>query len=294
MRAVGVADGESLKKRDEVLAVGSDSDTGSPIWASGLVLGGGRSLEVLTREGGSPECACDERQRATASVCTGWRYRQRLLLSGCADRSACATVNAMNTRSRLLIEARPDDIHRDARLEAAALDSARSSGPAPVPVVTICVYSPSDVSDLKRLVALGSSPCFSWPVLARRDRWWVARGFVAQRWSDARRPVFPDPNRLTAPACQNAGPVAWMPFLPAWLRILVGHTVAFKVDTSHEPHIFTFGPQAHTGAIGRTLLEPQPRAGRPTALIINSLGADPAIRLGHRSSTPVPTTATAS
>jgi len=85
-----------------------------------------------------------------------------------------------------------------------------------------------------------------------------------------------------------------MAFLPARLRIRVGRTVAFKVDSSHEPHIFTFGPQAHTGAIGRTLVEPQPRAERPTALIINPLGADPAIRLGHRSSTPVPTTATAS
>ena len=85
-----------------------------------------------------------------------------------------------------------------------------------------------------------------------------------------------------------------MPFLPAWLRILVGQTVAFTVDSSHEPHIFTFGRQARTGAVERTLVEPQPRAGRPTALIINPLGADPAIRLGHRSSTPAPTTATAS
>ena len=68
------------------------------------------------------------------------------------------------------------------------------------------------------------------------------------------------PNHLTAPACRNASPVAWMAFLPARLRIRVGQTVAFKVDSSHEPHIFTFGPQAHTGAIGRTLLEQQPRA----------------------------------
>lgn len=71
-----------------------------------------------------------------------------------------------------------------------------------------------------------------------------------------------------------------MPFLPAWLRIRVGHTVAFKVDSSHEPHTFTFGPHAHTGAIERTLVEPQPRAGRPTAVIINPLGADPGDPLG--------------
>lgn len=101
-------------------------------------------------------------------------------------------------------------------------------------------------------------------------------------------------NHLTAPVCQNAIAVAWMPFLPARLRIRVGHTVAFKVDSNPEPYIFTFGPQAHTGAIARTLLEPQPRAGRPSDLIINPLGADPAIRLGHRSSTPAPITATAS
>ena len=102
------------------------------------------------------------------------------------------------------------------------------------------------------------------------------------------------PNHLTAPACRNAGTVAWMAFLPARLRIRVGRTVAFKIDSNHEPHIFTFGRQARTGAVERTLVEPQPRAGRPTALIINPLGADPAIRLGHRSSTPGPTTATAS
>jgi hypothetical protein len=71
-----------------------------------------------------------------------------------------------------------------------------------------------------------------------------------------------------------------MPFLPTWLRIRVGHTVAFKVDSSHEPHTFTFGPHAHTGAIGRTLVEPQPRAGRPTAVIFNPLGADPGDPLG--------------
>ena len=71
----------------------------------------------------------------------------------------------MNTRSRLLIEARPDDIHRDARREAAALDSARSSGPAPVPFVTIRVYSPSDVSALRRLAALGSSYVSAGPFL---------------------------------------------------------------------------------------------------------------------------------
>jgi hypothetical protein len=110
----------------------------------------------------------------------------------------------------------------------------------------------------------------------------------------ARRLARVKPNHLTAPACQNAGPVAWMAFLPAWLLIRVGQTVAFKVDSNHEPHIFIFGPHAHTGAIGRTLVEPQPRAGRPTDLIINPLGADPAIRLGHRSSPPAPTTATAS
>ena len=84
-------------------------------------------VRSLTREGGSPERARDERRRATAIVCTGWRYRQRLLLSGCADRPASATFNAMNTLPRLPIEARPDDIHRDARREAAALDSARSA-----------------------------------------------------------------------------------------------------------------------------------------------------------------------
>jgi plastocyanin len=54
------------------------------------------------------------------------------------------------------------------------------------------------------------------------------------------------PNHLTAPACRNAGTVAWMAFLPARLRIRVGRTVAFKIDSNHEPHTFTFGPQAHT------------------------------------------------
>ena len=70
----------------------------------------------------------------------------------------------MNTLSRLLVDARPDDIHRDARREVAALKSARSSGPAPVPFVTIRVYSPSDVPALKRLAAL-DSPCSAGPFL---------------------------------------------------------------------------------------------------------------------------------
>ena len=125
-------------------------------------------MRSLTREGGSPERARDERQerrRATVIVCTGWRYRQRLLLSGCADWPASATFKAMNTLSRLLIEARPDDIHRPARREAAALASPRSSGPAPVPVVTIRVYSPSDASALKQLTALDSSHVSAGPFL---------------------------------------------------------------------------------------------------------------------------------
>ena len=63
----------------------------------------------------------------------------------------------MNTLSGSLIEARPDEIHRDARREAAALESACSSRPASVPVVTIRVYSPSDASALKRLAPLDSS-----------------------------------------------------------------------------------------------------------------------------------------
>lgn len=45
------------------------------------------------------------------------------------------------------------------------LDSARSSGPAPVPVVTIRVYSPSNVSALKRLAALDSSCVSAGPFL---------------------------------------------------------------------------------------------------------------------------------
>ena len=75
------------------------------------------------------------------------------------------TLNAMNTLSGSPIEARPDDIHRDARREAAALESACSSGPAPVPFVTICVYSPSDTSALKRLAALDSSHVSAGPFL---------------------------------------------------------------------------------------------------------------------------------
>ena len=71
----------------------------------------------------------------------------------------------MNTLSGSPIDARPDDIHQDARREVAALETACSSGPAPVPFVTIRVYSPPDTSALNRLAPLDSSHVSAGPFL---------------------------------------------------------------------------------------------------------------------------------
>jgi plastocyanin len=83
------------------------------------------------------------------------------------------------------------------------------------------------------------------------------------------------PPRLTVLAGHDAGPVAWMRFFPEHLRIRVGQTVTFRVDSNHEPHTITFGPAAYTGGIERALIEPQPQADGPPALVFNPLGAYP-------------------
>jgi plastocyanin len=80
------------------------------------------------------------------------------------------------------------------------------------------------------------------------------------------------PARLTVLAGHDAGPVAWMRFFPQHLRIRVGQTVTFAVDSNHEPHTISFGPEAYTGAIERTLVAPQPTTDGPPALIFNPLG----------------------
>lgn len=88
----------------------------------------------------------------------------------------------------------------------------------------------------------------------------------------ARRLERIKPPRLEVLAGHDSGPVAWMRFFPEHLRIRAGQTVQFTVDSEHEGHTITFGPEAYTGAIERTLVEPQPVAGGPPALIFNPLG----------------------
>jgi plastocyanin len=83
------------------------------------------------------------------------------------------------------------------------------------------------------------------------------------------------PPRLTVLAGHDAGPVAWMRFFPENLRIRAGQTVTFQVDSKHEPHTITFGPEAYTGAIERTLIEPQPTGDGSPALVFNPLGMYP-------------------
>lgn len=81
--------------------------------------------------------------------------------------------------------------------------------------------------------------------------------------------------RLTVLAGHDAGPVSWMRFFPEHLRIRVGQTVTFRVDSMMEPHTITFGPESYTGAIERTLDEPQPVPGGPPALMFNPLAVYP-------------------
>ncbi len=83
------------------------------------------------------------------------------------------------------------------------------------------------------------------------------------------------PPRLQVLAGHDSGPIAWMRFFPEHLRIRAGQTVRFAVDSTHEGHTITFGPEAYTGAIERTLVEPQPVPGGPPALIFNPLGVYP-------------------
>ena len=83
------------------------------------------------------------------------------------------------------------------------------------------------------------------------------------------------PPRLTVLAGHDAGPVVWMRFFPEHLRIRAGQTVTFEVDSNHEPHTITVGPDAYTGAIERTLVEPQPTADGPPAVVFNPLGVYP-------------------
>lgn len=84
-----------------------------------------------------------------------------------------------------------------------------------------------------------------------------------------------NPAPLTVLAGHDAGSVMWMRFFPEHLRVRVGQTVAFKVDSMMEAHTFTFGPEAYTGAIERTLIEPQPAGDGLPALVFNPLGAYP-------------------
>ena len=252
------------------------------------------------------------------------------------------------------INARPDDIHQDARREVAALETACSSGPAPVPFVTIRVYSPPDTSALNRLAPLDSSHVSAGPFLLaeiggelraalsltdgailadpfyptaavvqllvireqqvggnrpaqKRRSQWAITGRPG-RYRKAKPPPhrsFHDSSRPAPCACQAQSlDRAGLPKrrygrvdgIPSRAAADPGRADC-RVQDRLKPraaHLHLRSAGTHTGAIGRTLVEPQPRAGRPTALIINPLGADPAIRLGHRSSTPVPTTATAS
>ncbi len=83
------------------------------------------------------------------------------------------------------------------------------------------------------------------------------------------------PPRLTVLAGHDAGPVSWMRFFPEHLRVRVGQTVTFRVDSMMDPHTITFGPESYTGEIERTLIEPQPAAGGPPALVFNPLGVYP-------------------
>ncbi len=83
------------------------------------------------------------------------------------------------------------------------------------------------------------------------------------------------PPRLKVLAGHDAGPVSWMRFFPERLRVRVGRTVTFRVDSMMDPHTITFGPEPYTGAIERTLIEPQPAAGGPPALVFNPLGVYP-------------------
>lgn len=83
------------------------------------------------------------------------------------------------------------------------------------------------------------------------------------------------PAPLTVLAGHDAGPVMWMRFFPAHLRVRVGQAVTFKVDSMMDAHTFTFGPAPYTGEIERTLIEPQPAGNGPPALQFNPLGAYP-------------------
>jgi plastocyanin len=85
--------------------------------------------------------------------------------------------------------------------------------------------------------------------------------------------VHPAPGRVLVG--HDAGPVAWMRFFPAHLRIRAGQTVTFAVDSHRDPHTVTFGPPAYTGAIERTLIAPEPGPSGPPALVFNALGAYP-------------------
>jgi plastocyanin len=103
----------------------------------------------------------------------------------------------------------------------------------------------------------------------------IARAQLRAALRLARRLERVTPPRLTVLAGHDAGPVAWMRFFPQRLRIRLGQTVTFRIDSNHDAHTITLGPDAYTGAIERTLIEPQPTPSGPPALVFNPLGAYP-------------------
>ncbi len=103
----------------------------------------------------------------------------------------------------------------------------------------------------------------------------TARAQLHAAFALARRLERLRPPRLTVLAGHDAGPVSWMRFFPERLRIRVGQTVTFRVDSMMDPHTITFGPASYTSAIEQTLIEPQTTPGGPPAPVFNPLGVYP-------------------
>jgi plastocyanin len=73
----------------------------------------------------------------------------------------------------------------------------------------------------------------------------------------------------------GAGPVAWLRFFPANLKIKAGTTVDFKLSSQREIHTITIGPAAYTTAIAHSFTTPQANPKGPPTLLVNPLGALP-------------------
>jgi hypothetical protein len=102
----------------------------------------------------------------------------------------------MNDLSKFLMEARVDELHREARTrrdQAAIREAAR---PSP-PVVTIRVGTPDDAPALKRLAALDSADVPAGPILVAE-----VGGELRAAVSLGDRAVVADPFHPTAPLVQ--------------------------------------------------------------------------------------------